>query len=451
MSAKSGRHTVWSGAGLVIANMIGVGVLLSTGFMAQDMSGGAIMAAWVVGAAITALGVVAYAGLVSVIGESGGEYRFLSDLFHPFLGYLAGWGSLILGFSAAIAVDAYAIGGFVNTLVDGPDPRLLGALVIGVFVVMHALNAAISHQGQNLLVVVKLAFFFIFIGLGLIVGGHGLPRWAPPNAEEGFPWIKLIENQYWIAFAFSGWNAAVYTAKEFRRPHRDVARAMILGLVCVSVLYLLINWIFVVNLTPERAAEVFTYEDSRITLAHLIATDIFGPVGGEIVSVFVIWALLSAISAMMMVGPRVYVAMARDGVLPRIFAGDTGKPPLNSTLLQAGVALVLLFSQSLRETVLSASMFLMVFTSLSALALFRIRHRRPTSPPPSTARLAAAVAYTGAVATILAVNLRFSAPLWLTLIGVMVIAFAGYQFARRRQRAGKAAGDRQDSEPSKRA
>jgi len=105
MAAKSGQHTMWSGAGLVIANMIGVGVLLSTGFMAQDMSSGPIMLAWVIGAVIAGLGVVSYAGLVSVIGESGGEYRFLSDLFHPFLGYLAGWGSLILGFSAAIAVE----------------------------------------------------------------------------------------------------------------------------------------------------------------------------------------------------------------------------------------------------------------------------------------------------------------------------------------------------------
>jgi len=441
MAAKSGQHTMWSGAGLVIANMIGVGVLLSTGFMAQDMSSGPIMLAWVIGAVIAGLGVVSYAGLVSVIGESGGEYRFLSDLFHPFLGYLAGWGSLILGFSAAIAVDAYAIGSFSNTLVDGPDPRMLGALVIALFVVMHALNASLSHRSQNLLVVVKLAFFIIFVALGLALGSHGLPEWTPPNAEEGFPWGKIIENQYWIAFAFSGWNAAVYTAKEFKRPQRDVALAMAIGLTCVSVLYLLVNWIFVVNLTPEQAAGVFTYEESRVTLAHLIASDVFGNLGGQIVSVFIIWAFLSAISAMMMVGPRVYVAMAKDGVLPQIFAGKDGKPPLTSTLLQAGVAMVLLFSHDLREIVLSASIFLMVFTTLSALSLFRVRRCRPDVKPPSNARLICALAYAGAVGTILAVNLQHSVQLWLTLGVVILIALAGFLFARRQQRVGKRTAD----------
>lgn len=431
------RHTVWSGAGLVIANMIGVGVLLSTGFMAQDMSAGPIMLAWVIGAAIAGLGVVSYAGLVSVIGESGGEYRFLSDLFHPFVGYLAGWGSLILGFSAAIAVDAYAIGSFANTLVDGPDPRMLGALVIGLFVVMHALNATVSHRSQNFLVTVKLAFFILFVGLGLVLGSHGSPQWSPPNAEEGFPWTKLIENQYWIAFAFSGWNAAVYTAKEFGRPQRDVAWAMAIGLICVSVLYLLINWIFVVNLSPEQAAGVFTYEESRVTLAHLIAADVFGELGGKIVSVFVIWAFLSAISAMMMVGPRVYVAMAKDGVLPQIFAGKAGKPPLSSTILQAAVALILLFSHSLREIVLSASVFLMVFSCMSALSLFRVRRCRPNVAPPSAGRLVAALLYAVAIVTILSVNLQHSAQLWLTLGGVVLIALAGYLFAQRQRRLAK--------------
>jgi len=447
MATKTGQHTVWSGAGLVIANMIGVGVLLSTGFMAQDMAAGPIMLAWVIGAAIAALGVVSYAGLASVIGESGGEYRFLSDLFHPFLGYLAGWGSLILGFSAAIAVDAYAIGSFANTLVDGPDPRVLGALVIALFVVMHALNTTISHRSQNLLVAVKLAFFIIFVGLGLVLGSHGLPEWTPPKAEEGFPWAKLIENQYWIAFAFSGWNAAVYTAKEFGRPQRDVAWAMAIGLACVSVLYLLINWIFVVNLSPEQAAQVFTYEESRVTLAHLIAADVFGLLGGQIVSVFVIWAFLSAISAMMMVGPRVYAAMGQDGFLPPIFAGKAGKPPLTSTLLQAAVALILLFSHSLREIVLSASVFLMVFTSLSALSLFRVRHCRPTATPPSTARLLIAIVYAGAVVAILAVNLKHSAQLWLTLCGVTLIALIGYLFAQRRQRIAKMTADASEGSP----
>jgi APA family basic amino acid/polyamine antiporter len=113
--------------------MIGVGVLISTGYMAQDMSALPILLAWVLGTLIAVCGVLAYSGVVAAIGESGAEYRFLSELIHPFLGYVAGWGSLVLGFSAAIAIDAYAIGSFLNTLADGPDPRIGGVVVVAAF------------------------------------------------------------------------------------------------------------------------------------------------------------------------------------------------------------------------------------------------------------------------------------------------------------------------------
>ena len=146
---------------------------------------------------------------------------------------------------------------------------------------------------------VKLMFLLVFVLLALTLGNNAMPDWSPANPSQGFPWIKVIENQFWIAFAFSGWNAAVYTAGEFRDPGRDVPRAMTTGLVVVGLLYLAINWVFVANLTPADAIAVFTYEETRITLAHLIADDIFGHHGGKIVSVLVIIAFLSAISAMM--------------------------------------------------------------------------------------------------------------------------------------------------------
>ena len=429
MNEHAPRHTARSGAGLVIANMIGVGVLLSTGFMAQDMSAGPILLAWIVGTTIAFLGVISYSAIVTSIQESGGEYRFLSDLVHPFLGYLAGWGSLILGFSAPIAADAHAIGAFANTLFDGPDARVLGAVVVITFTAMHCWSARVSHRGQNALVAVKLAFFAGFVLLALAYGNNAWPDWTPSNTGEGFPWRKLIENQYWIAFAFSGWNAAVYTAKEFKNPARDVPRAMLLGLGVVSLLYIVVNWAFVANLTPEQATAVFTYEQTRITLAHLIANGIFGPVGGKLMSIFVIWAFVSAISAMMMIAPRVYVAMARDGFLPRIFAAKEGRPPVTSTVLQAVVSLLLLFSHSLRETVQASSVFLMLFTALTALALFRLRRLDPSAAP-SPAKLIAAVVFALSIGTILFINFQTSPQLWYSLSAVTAIALTGYLWAR---------------------
>ena len=419
------QHTIWSGAGLVVANMIGVGVMISTGFMAQDMGPIPILLAWAVGAGIALCGVLAYSGLALQIGESGGEYRFLSDLVHPFLGYLAGWGSLILGFSAAIAADAYAVGSYVNTLIDGPDPRLLGTAVVLVFVLVHAGRGQLGVVGQNGLVAAKVAFLAVFVVLGLSLGNNAVPTWAPPSADDHFPLRELIINQFWIAFAFSGWNAAAYVAKEFRNPTRDVGRAMILGMGAVAILYLLINWIFVANLTPVEAQAVFTYEQSRISLAHLVAQQLFGAAGGAAVSLFVILALVSAISAMMMVGPRVYAAMAGDGYLPRVFAAPTGTPRFASVVLQGSVVLIFLIFHSLRETVQAASAFLMVFSALTALSLFRLGQIRKGARRPRL-RLAAAVVYAAAVACILAMGLQTSWALWYSLSAVLVLATIGY-------------------------
>ena len=427
MNNKTKQHTILSGTGLVVADMIGVGVLVSTGYMAQDMSAVPILIAWLLGAAVAICGVLAYSGIVAAIRESGGEYRFLSDLMHPFLGYIAGWGSLVLGFSAAIAVDAHAIGSFLNTLIPGPDPRIAGAIVVVTMTILHAYNANLSHRGQNLLVSFKLAFLLSFVVLALIMGSNAMPTWSPPNNPDDFPWVKVIENQFWIAFAFSGWNAAVYAAGEFRNPARDVPRSMMIGLVIVSILYLAINWVFVANLTPADAAAVFTYEETRITLAHLIADDIFGAQGGKIVSALVIIAFLSAISAMMIIGPRVYAAMANDGYLPGFFKSVEGKPPLNATLLQAVVSLTLLFSHTLREAVLAASAFLLLFSALTAASLFRLRHHN-RRPFPSRYQLTASTIYLLAVTAILITGLQTATVQWYAFGAVLVLATLTYLF-----------------------
>ena len=419
------KHTILSGTGLVIADMISVGVLVSTGYMAQDMSAQPILIAWLLGTVVAVCGVLAYSGVVAAIRQSGGEYRFLSDLIHPFLGYVAGWGSLVLGFSAAIAVDAHAIGSFLNTLFPGPDPLLVGASVIVTITILQGFDTNLSHRSQNLFVSFKLSFLLLFVLLALTMGDNAMPTWSPPNPTEGFPWLKVIENQFWIAFAFSGWNAAVYTAGEFRHPGRDVPRAMMTGLVVVGLLYLAINWVFVANLSPADAVAVFTYEETRITLAHLIANDIFGQHGGQIVSVLVIIIFVSAISVMMMIGPRVYAAMAEDGYLPKIFRLRDGKPPLNATLLQAMVSLLLLFSHTLREAVLAASAFLLLFTALTAASLFRLR-RYKRQPYPSRYQLIASALYIVAVTVILIAGLQTATMQWYAFGVVLVLALSTY-------------------------
>ncbi|MBI4820943.1 MAG: APC family permease [Deltaproteobacteria bacterium] len=425
-SSELPRWTAWSGAGLCIANTIGAGVLLSTGFMAQGMGPGPILLAWLLGAVLATLGAIAYGSVAAGVVESGGEYRYLEKLIHPFVGHLAGWGSLVLGFSAPIAVDALAIGAFLRTLVPGaPSPVVTGVAVVLISTFLHGRGRSLSKSVQDRLVAIKLALVVGLLMFGLWMGSWSWPTWAPPKGGADFPTRAIFENQFWIAFAFSGWNAAVYAAAEFRDPKRDVPKAMLIGLLVVSVIYFGLNWVFVANLTPSDAAAVFTYEETRVTLAHVLASRLGGPIASSAVSVLAILVFVSAISAMTVVGPRVYAEMAKDGVLPKALGtAERGSPTL-ATWLQGGIATLFVLTHGVLEVVTSAAAFLMVFAALAASCVFRI-------PGSSLGAKAAGAAYGVFVVVILAVGLTWGSwKLWVSL-GVILGASIVSQLVRAR-------------------
>lgn len=378
-TAHKGWLTLPAGIGLIMANMIGAGVFLSSGFMAQDMGPGTILLAWVVGGGLALLGALSYAELSRLIEGSGGEYRYVGTLWHPLLGSLAGWGSLLLGFSAPVAIDGFAVGAFLNTLVEGPDPRVTGTILIVLLTAAHAGRRWLSEHTQNALIAVKVLLLMGFIAAGLALGASRWPTWVAPAAEDptAFPTAAFLKNQYWIAFAFSGWNAAAYVAGEFKDPVRDVPRALLIGCSTVGVLYLLVNWIFVANLTPSELSVVFEYEASRVTLGHALVEKMGSSLGANAMSVFAILAFSSAMSAMTLVGPRVYAEMSRDGYLPVVFGSKDGEPPRWSVMLQGALAITLLWTHSLLEAVESAGGMLLLFSMLSTSGLVLRPDARP--------------------------------------------------------------------------
>src|SRR5581483_2173263 len=218
--------------------MVGAGVFVSAGFMAQDLAPGPLLWAWVVGAVLALCGVVAYAEVARILPKSGGEYRYLSALWHPFVGYLAGWTSLLIGFSGPIAVDAYSAGAYAQKLVPGLSPTYFGVAVIVILTVAHAVGLRSGARVQNALFAVKLVLLFLFVALGIAFGSWTFPSWQPANPSPTFPIGAFAGSLFFIAFAFSGWNAAVYASEEFDKPSRDVPRAMLIGCLAVATLYL---------------------------------------------------------------------------------------------------------------------------------------------------------------------------------------------------------------------
>lgn len=368
--------------------MIGAGVFLSAGFMVQDLAPQWVLLAWIIGAVLAASGARAYGELARLIPRSGGEYRYLSDLVHPFLGYLAGWASLLVGFSAPIAIDALAIGAFANTLVDGPDPRVTATVVIVGLTAVHAASLRASSLMQNMLILLKALVVLGFLAVALAAGQTAWPGWEPTHSSDGFPMAAFAVSLIYVAYTFSGWNAAAYAASEFRNPARDVPRAMVIGCLGVGVLYLGFNWVFVANLTPEQALAA-TDEASRVTLGHLVMGNLTGPRGAATMSVVVILVLLSAMSALLFIGPRVLAAMARDGFVPRGLAGKDGKPPVGSVIVQGALALVLVYTHTLQQVLENLGIVLTLMSALTALALFRVRFGRMDLPRPSPVSLAA--------------------------------------------------------------
>jgi APA family basic amino acid/polyamine antiporter len=167
------------------------------------------------------------------------------------------------------------------------------------------------------------------------------------------------------------------------------------------------------------------YESKRVTLGHLVMSDLLGPRGAQAMSVLTIVAFVSSVSAMLFVGPRVYAAMARDGLLPRVFAGTDARPPRASIVLQGALALVLLYTHQIQQILSNVGAILMLFAALVAFSLFRVRLSRPDLPRPSNVSLACAAVYVAFAAWSLYFGFRGATHLvaWLAVIAAVALAF----------------------------
>lgn len=438
-----------SGVGLVAANMIGSGVFLSAGFMAQRMGPAPILITWVVGALMALCGAAAYGAVARLVPRSGGEYRYLSELLHPAAGFLAGWASLLVGFSAPIALDALAASAFAGTLLPGLPHRATAAAMVVILTGLHAAGFKASFRFQNLLILVKVLLLAAFVGVGLVLGSTAWPAdWTPAAARGAFPWEPFWMNLLFVTFAFSGWNAAVYAAEEFEAPERTVPRAMLLGAALVGLLYLAVNWIFVANLTPADATVVFGYGDftrgggaggGAVTLGHAVMARLAGPAAAGLWSGATVVVFLSAMSAMIFLGPRVYAAMARDGFLPRFLAGQGEHPPRSAVLLQGALALAIVLTQPLQSALALVSGVLTLFAALTAAGLVVARLRGRT-PAPSPLAVAAALAYvliSGWLFHAALTNPVLDGTTSQRLLGtgaVLAVGLAAYALSRRRAR-----------------
>lgn len=354
---------------LVIANMVGAGVFTTSGFTLESLRSPTwVVAAWVIGGLIALAGAISYGQLVRAIPESGGEYLYLSRIAHPLLGCVAGWVSLIAGFSGAIAFAATALEGYWVPTVSRPawlpeDTVAAGVVVAGGL--LHGVHVRAGAWLQNVAVVGKLGLLGVFVVIaatrlpsgewhGAALAGTPVTGWAALGAFAS----ALV----WISLSYSGFNAAVYVTGEARDPRRTVPRALVVGTLVVVVLYVVLNAIFVLGPPAESIAGA---SDIAAVTAHWLAGDWLE----RAVRAIIVIALFTSVSSMMMAAPRVYAKMAEDGYLPAALRFQSGKPAV-AVAVQVVVSLILVYATTLRGLLAYLGLTLSLCAAMSVACLF---------------------------------------------------------------------------------
>lgn len=420
MSPAAARLGVIGAAALVVANMIGTGVFTTSGFALADLgSPSLVLWAWVVGGALALAGALCYGALVRVMPESGGEYHYLTEAFHPLAGFAAGWVSLLAGFTAPIALAAHALQAYlVPAGAVGLEPEWVGTAAIVGAGLLHGLRVERGAMLQTAAVAIKIALLIGFVGYGLTL----LPD-PGPAPDVPFRPRKFAETLVWISLSYSGWNAAVYLASEVRDPERNVGRALLWGTGVVTALYLGLNAVFV------HAAPVETLAGAA-DIGAVAAFELGGPVLRDAVRAIVALALLTSISAMVMAGPRVYARMAEDGVFPRWFDPD-GAVPSRAVALQVGLAVLVLWISTLRELLSYVGFTLSLSSAASVLALLWLRRRQGPDRVPVPGHPWLPLSFVGGTLAI-GCFFAFEQPgLFLAAVGTVAAAVPAYFLLRR--------------------
>ena len=400
---------------IVVANIIGTGIFTSLGFQVGDLpSGFAIMMLWFVGGICAMCGALCYAELGAALPRSGGEYHYLGTIFHPALGFMAGWISATAGFAAPVALAAMAFGKYLTGVWPGVSPLAASLAVVWLVTPFLLGDTKLGSRFQNGSTLLKVALILVVIAVGCFAGSSQ-PVSFLPNAGDGgrIASAPFAASLVYVMFAYSGWNASTYIAGEVRNPSRTIPLSVGLGTLLVMGLYLAVNAVFLLSTPMAEMA-------GKVEVALTAGPYLFGTTGTKIMAGLICVGLVSTISAMMWIGPRVTVVMGEDllgeenrrigrvpsinedvrrffgpwpwifGILPwvivillSLFSLDrcTSKSrsgtPVRATMVQFVLVNLFLLTTSF-DQVINATMFILQLCSfLTVLGVFVLRHKRP--------------------------------------------------------------------------
>ena len=367
---------------IVVANMIGSGIFTTSGIMAANLPGpGWVFLCWALGGLIALAGALCYAELATRMPEAGGEYVFLRKLYHPSLGFLTGWTSFIVGFSAPIALSAF---GFVEYLSAGLEHRLVGIdpshlvlakksfaiFIILVFTTLHYIGQRFGAQVQNVLTVLKITIILGLAVTGMAVGGGDWSH-LTLTREGSLGGMAFGSAMMMVMFSYSGWNGSSYIAGELKSPRRTLPISLVGGTLAVTAIYMAVN-LFIFHSAP------YDQLAGKIAVVEVAAVNSFDSWLGELLGGMIGVAMLSSLGAFIMIGPRIYYAMARD----KLFFPFAGKVhprhgvPSRAVAVQGLVAALMVVIGSFEQLLIYIGFALGVFPLLAVAGLFIARAER---------------------------------------------------------------------------
>lgn len=363
----------------VIANMVGTGVFTSLGFQLNGISNiAAILFLWLIGGIIALCGSLVYSELGAAMPRSGGEYHYLSKIYHPWLGFLSGWVSLTVGFAAPVALAAMALGKYTTSVVPYLSSEVVALAVVLIITLIHAYDIKTGGKFQNIFTSFKILLIIVFIVCGLTL----TPQFQDITSSfKTFSFKEFLNPAFavsliYVSYAFSGWNASAYIASEIDKPQKTIPKSLFISTLIVTVLYFLLNLTF---LLTAPAAEM----KGQLEVGYISATRIFGATGGNLMAMLISILLVSTISSMVFVGPRVSQVMGEDMKLFSFLAKKSKRgTPVYAILLQFSISFILILTSSFETVMTYAGFTLNLFTFMTVLGVFihRLKYKEVDRP-----------------------------------------------------------------------
>lgn len=370
---------------IVIANIIGAGIFTTSGYIMVYLRNPLLMLAlWIVGGVIAFFGALSFGELGAAYPKAGGEYYFITRQFHPLPGFLSGWSSLIVGFSAPIAASAIGSAEYFslvwpelyNSLLPslGIGPvifkKLVAVFIILLFTLIHSRGLVFGSKVQNSLTVLKVLLIVAIIFAGLIFGRGSFEN-LYHSASFNFSfsgWKSIGLSLMFIMFAYSGWNSATYIGSEIKSPKKNIPQSLLISTGIVTVLYILLNLFFIYAIPASEMQGV-------PEIGGLAARRALGETAQTVISLFIGFALFSSLSAFIILGPRVYYSMAKQGYFFPFAAKihSKYKVPVLAILLQSAISIILVLSGTFEQILVYMGFSLGIFPVLAVFGVFKLR------------------------------------------------------------------------------